>query len=65
MASSSTHFPVNLSILKGLFASWVFGGGKTYGVVKPEFFQGFLARPEKARSLLGLARSGHGQPAKN
>jgi hypothetical protein len=31
--------------------------------LQPEFFQGFLARPEKARSPLGPARSGSGQPA--
>ena len=31
--------------------------------LEPESIQGFLARPEKARSLVGLARSGRGRPA--
>ena len=30
--------------------------------LQPESFQGFLARPDKARNLVGLARPGRGQP---
>jgi len=30
--------------------------------LQPESFQGFLARPDKARNPVGLARPGCGQP---